>query len=167
MTEFDNISGFDGWSTSLMALLEEAENLSAKASVQDRLALSRRFRQFIVESHPNTDDIMELDAIAKEAASAVLKQGIEERLGTIAGRTAELTQLTKGVERRARQLETAAASIRLESATRAVNSLTDSVGKLKELLSDLQDQGAEDLRESVERAVTAILSIRNRIEQRG
>ncbi len=167
MTEFDNISGFDGWGTKLMALLEEAENLGANASVQDRLALSRRFRQFIVESHPNTDDIMELDAIAKEAASAVLKQGIEERLGAIAGRTAELTQLTKGVERRALQLEAAASSIRLESATRAVNSLTDSVGKLKELLSDLQAQGAEDLRESVERAVTAIQSIRNRIEQRG
>ena len=65
MTEFDNISGFDGWGTKLMALLEEAENLGANASVQDRLALSRRFRQFIVESQPNTDDIMELDAIAK------------------------------------------------------------------------------------------------------
>ncbi len=26
MTEFDNISGFDGWGTKLMALLEEAEN---------------------------------------------------------------------------------------------------------------------------------------------
>ena len=168
MSNFDNIEGFGGWSDALMKLLEEAEEVGEGASVQDLLKISKRFRDFMRASHPNSEEIRALDAIAGRAATDVLDAGIAERIQSIAGRTTELLQLSKGVEARGQELNQAAASIRLEKATKVVNSLTKSVQALKELRPALENAGEfGEVASAVKDAVERIEKLRNELEQIG
>ncbi len=64
MSEWDNIEGVEGWRKKLDELLREAETAEKSQNIEDRLALSRRLTEFILESAPNTTEIKELDAIA-------------------------------------------------------------------------------------------------------
>ena len=70
MSEFDGIEGIEGWRTKLLEILDAAEEVAEQEDWPPRREVSRRLKDFILKSSPNTADILELDRIAKETRSA-------------------------------------------------------------------------------------------------
>ena len=61
MSEFDGIQDFEGWSDKLLELIDEAERVAEKSNWPPRKKVSRRLREFVRKSAPNTAQILELD----------------------------------------------------------------------------------------------------------
>jgi len=164
MSEFNGITGFDGWSAKLKSLLEEARQVAQKDDLDERLKMCDRLADFGLESRPDTPEIKELDRIAHETATALLRQSIDERLRNIIARTGDYTRLTKEFESQAKQNEANAESIRLTSITRTVDSATAMINSAKELKASLK-QNASDKKVAalIDETVANIESLRSRI----
>ena len=166
MNEWDNIQGLDGWKMKLAELLREAETVAQKAEIEPRLTLNARLTEFIINSSPNTPEIMALDAIAEKARAGLMRSAIEERLEVISTGTGELARLTKEFQARAASADASAASIRLERARRVVDSLTESVRAVKEFRGVLESGKDDDLAKSLDRIVSSIQKLRSDIDRR-
>jgi hypothetical protein len=165
MSEWDNITGFQQWSDKLDELLGAAEALASDSGTAARLAASRRFRDFIDNSWPNDEAIKALDEIAARAAQDLMLDTVDARLREIAGRTAELRQITKQFRDQAAAVGARATEIRLQKAHRVAQSLTESVHLLKDLRSELSEADDGDLVKNVGRAVETIQKLRALIER--
>ena len=143
MSEFDGIEGIEGWRTKLLEILDAAEEVAEQEDWPPRREVSRRLKDFILKSSPNTADILELDRIAKETRSALLRTTIAERLESIANRQADLVRLTKSVSAITEENLQSAASIRLERARRVVNSMTTTISQLREFGTTLEPRRLE------------------------
>lgn len=164
-TEWDGIEGVEGWRAKLESLLREAEALPANANVQTRLKMNRRLTDFQLRSTPNSDDILELDAIAEAARAAVIKAGIDERLEGLAEGSAALARFTKQLRQRAASLEADARSLRFERADKAVQSLTDTIRTVRDLIDTLDAAAEDDLVKKSERLITTLQNFRSEIER--
>lgn len=164
-TEWDGIEGVEGWRAKLESLLREAEALPANADVQTRLKMNRRLTEFQLRSTPNTDEILELDAIAEAARAAVIKAGIDERLEGLAEGSAALARFTKQLRDRAASLQADARSLRFERADAAVRSITDSIKSIRDLIAAMDIASDEDLVKKSERLITTLQNFRGEIER--
>ena len=168
MSEFDGIEGFDGWNEKLSELLGAAEQAAQEDDLAPRLAVSRRLTDFVVNSTPNTPEILALDQIANATRSALLRATIEERLQSLAEREGELASLTKKMALVTTAANESAASIRLQRANNLVKSLTESVQSLKEFQGVLSaDSTDAELVASVEKVVASIQKLRTQVENKG
>ncbi|MHC4105204.1 MAG: hypothetical protein ACYSR9_09705 [Planctomycetota bacterium] len=164
MSEFNGITGFNGWSAKLKSLLEEARVIAQQNDLDERLTMSDRLTDFILESRPDTPEIKELDRIANETATALLKQSIEERLMAIIARTAEYKRLTKEFQTQAKHNEADAESIRLKSIIQTVDSATVMIDSAKKLKVSLKkNAGDKNVAALIDETVAAIESLRSRI----
>lgn len=164
MNEFDKIKGFDGWQKKLLELLDKAEDAAEKKEWPPRRKVSHQLKEFILQSSPNTAEILELDRIAKETRISLLKTTIEERLELIANRQADLLKLTKTIRSAAADNLASAASLRLERTRRVVDSLTATVNDLREFRSSLETGINEGFAASIETLIERIQILRATIE---
>lgn len=164
MSEFDGIEGFTGWNAKLNQLLNDAMETAQQETLAPRLAIVNRLTTFMVQSRPNTPDILALDQIATNTANALLRTTIEERLASIAERQADLIHLTKKMQVSTEAAQESAASIRFERLTKVVSVLTDAVRELQSLKTVLADGSDAQLVASIERLVTAIQRVRGEVE---
>jgi flagellin-specific chaperone FliS len=162
-TEFDNVTGFDGWSGALAGLLEAAQDASAGDDLAKRTAVARRLGTYILKSPPG-GDFDALDDIAKQTAIDLLKQNMDERNQAIMKNVAELASLTKTLQAGARANLTAAGSIRLERARAVVDHATDTVRALTELRASLNEETDEELAKKLENLVRRLQDLRNLVE---
>ena len=114
--EFAKINGYEGWKSKLDQLLAVAKTASESGTASARRRIADRLTDFAMHSHPDTEQIVELDTIALEAARTLLVENIEGEVSDIAARTAELNTLAKRLGAAGRAATEAAASIRLERA---------------------------------------------------
>jgi len=164
-TEWDGIEGVEGWRAKLESLLREAEALPANADVQTRLKMNRRLTDYQLRSTPNTDDILELDAIAESARAAVIKAGIDERLEGLAAGSAELARFSKQLRQRTSGLQADARSLRFERADKAVQALSESIRSIRDLIASLETSTEEELVKKSERLITTLQNFRSEIER--
>ena len=155
MSEFDGITGFDGWSKKLEELIAEAKE-SADLGVAERVAFNDRCAEFIVKSRPNIPEILELDAIAERTSDALMKAMLDERLASLSSRRMELAHLTKRLESQAAANEEAAKAIKLENILGVVDSLTESVQALQKLKDSVEEADAVEI-ESAIKSVTKLI----------
>ena len=165
MSEFDGISGFEGWSAKLRDLLREANASARSDDLDSRLAASERLIHFVEASRPDDEAIQALDAIAKKTATALLLQTIDERLASIVARNGELASLGKQFEDAGAGAKKTAAALRLERATKVLEALNDGIIKMKELRDSLRSGSDKDLATAIEKAVTAARSVRSLLEK--
>lgn len=165
MSEFDGISGFDGWSAKLRDLLRDANAAAQSDDLDQRLAASDRLIQFVESSRPDDEAIQALDAIAKKAATSLLLQTIDERLASIVARNGELASLGKQFEDAAAGAKKTAAALRLERATKVLEALNDGIVKMKALRDSLKSGSDKDLATAIEKAVAAARSVRGLLEK--
>ena len=165
MSEWDNIQGVEGWRKKLKDLLAEAEAISQNQDIQARLALSKRFVGFIINSHPSTEEIKVLDQIAEKARSGIMKSAIEDRLAAISERSGELARLTKEFQANAADAKASAASIRLTRAGEVVGTLTNTVKGLQELRGSLQAGTDAQLAQSIEKMITSIDGLQSEVKK--
>lgn len=164
MSEFNGITGLDGWSAKLKSLLEEAKLVAQQDELDKRLTICDRLTEFVFESRPDTPEIKELDRIAKETAIALLEQSIEERLKTIIARTVEYKRLAKEFETQAKENEANAESIRLKNIIQTVDSATAMINSAKELKDSLKENaGDKKVAALIDETVKAIEALRSRI----
>ncbi|HUT46920.1 MAG TPA: hypothetical protein VMX36_11590 [Sedimentisphaerales bacterium] len=164
MSEFNGITGFDGWNAKLKSLLEEARQIAQQDDLDERLKMSDRLTDFILESRPDTPEIKELDRIANETATALLKQSIDDRLNAIIGRTGDYKRLTKEFKTQAKQNEDNAESIRLNSIMQTVDSATAMIDSAKKLKVSLKKNvGENKVAALIDETIAAIENLRSRI----
>jgi hypothetical protein len=164
MSEFNGITGFEGWSAKLKSLLEETKHIARQDDLDERLKMCDRLTDFILESRPDTPEIKELDRIANETATALLKQSIEERLMAIIARTGEYKRLTKEFETQAKENQVNAESIRLKSIIQTVDSATVMINSAKKLKDSLKKNASDKkVAALIDETVVAIENLRSRI----
>ena len=166
MSEFDGITGFDGWRAKLDELVTAAEEAAVAEGIQSRLAVAKRLNAFVKASAPNSPEILALDDIANSTRSALLNASIEERLQSLAERQGELAALTKKLALISDAANEAAASIRLEKAHGVVTALTESVKSLQAFRKVLEDESTDaELGAAIDKLVTSIQSLRSKVEK--
>jgi|SRR6185295_2804389 len=163
MSEWDKIKGFEGWSAKLRELLTAAQKISGSNDVQERIDLSQRFTDFIVNSEGG-DDIAQLDEIAKKASVDLLQAGINDRLAAMAARTSDLAVLAKTLESQTGKNEAAASSIRLDKLHNTASALTDAVRSVNELRAVLKEGEDDELIAKLEKLVNSLQSVRTAVE---
>ncbi len=164
MSEFDGLEGVEEWRAKLMELLDAAEDAAEQEDWPPRREASKRLKQFILRSSPNTAEILALDRIATEARTDLLLATIDERLASIANRQAELVRLSKSMAEVTEASLESAASIRLERARRVVDSLTGTIERLREFKSTLEAGTAEDVPANIDALIESIRDLRGRID---
>ncbi len=163
MSEWDKIKGFDGWSTKLRELLTAAQKVSGSNDVQERIDLSQRFTDFIVNSEGG-DDISQLDDIARKAGIDLLAAGINDRLASMAARSSDLAVLTKTLGAQSDKNEDAASSIRLDKLHNTASALTDAVRAVNELRAVLKEGEDDQLLSKLTKLVDSLQSVRSAVE---
>lgn len=164
--DWDSISGLDGWTRKLRALLQEAASLAAgDTPTAQRLAMSERLTRFVEHSFPNTADMRTLDDIATRAAIGLLEQTIDERLRSIVARNLELSALAKQLDEGAADASASASRIRLARVDRAIHTLNDGVSSLRELRESLTSADDRPLVAHIDRALAAVQQVRTLLER--
>ena len=165
MSEWDGIEGFEAWGAKLQALLNEGSRI-ADGDQDARRKLSDRLTEFVVRSRPNEPRILALDDIAGKAAIDLLERNIDERLRSIVARNVELAQVSKRFEEGADALGRTAAQLRLERVTKTLDSLNDSVAKMKDLALTLKGASDKDLAKAIDKAMVAAQGVRDLLERK-
>lgn len=164
MSEWNNIEGLEGWSAKLGELLAEARTAAQKNTLPPRLKINERLMQFVEHSWPNTPEIKELDRIAFETASALMRATIDERLAEISQRTGTYQQLAKQFRQRSIDNQDRADAIRLQGVVRLLDSATETVAAAKAVQESLANSEADpDLVQKIAATVKAIEELRARI----
>lgn len=163
--EFDTIKDRAGWEAKLRALLAAAEQASARNDDDARLAVAARLNRFVLESSPNTDAILALDALASAAARELSLAVVGDAVERIAGRTAALRSIAKQLDAVVARAEQAAASIRLEKAHRVIDAFTEAVRAVDDLDRVLA-RGADDrLRERLTTLAGALRDVQREVDE--
>lgn len=164
-TGWKRLEGIDGWRAEFKTLLEEANAVASKEAAGPRLEVAAYLAGFIQESFPQSDDMDLLDDMARKLAKDVLEKTIEERLASIAARTAEYTQLKKLLDSAAERAQAAADSTRLSSITRLIEATTLAITSAKELVKSLDTGRAADQKVAalIDEAVSAVERLRSAI----
>lgn len=163
--EFDKIKDAAGWKAKLKELLGAAEKASTKNDDEQRLAVAARLNRFVLESSPNTEEILAFDELASAAARALSVEVVEGAVDRIAGRTAALRSIAKQLDAVTTRAEQAAASIRLEKAHRVIDAFTETVRAVDELNTVLEDGSDDDLRKRLTKLATAIRDLRGELDE--
>jgi hypothetical protein len=164
-TEFDKIKDLAGWQDKLKELLAAAEKASAKNDADARLAVASRLNQFVLESSPNTDEIVALDQLATNAAREVSLDVVGDAVDRIAGRTARLRSITKQLDAVTAKAEEAAASLRLEKAHRVIDAFTEAVRAVDDLDTVLEGGSDDDLRKRLAKLTTSLVDLRDELDE--
>lgn len=131
------MTSFQTWSSKLNVLLQRARAIASNDDLEGRLKLMDELTQFVIDSTPNTPDILALDALAKAAINDIALTTIEERVARISTRTSELATISKRFGALAADAKATASAINLEQINKTVISLTGTVAALNELKGSL------------------------------
>ena len=152
---WDTLDGFEDWADVLAELMENAAHAVQGGSARDKASVQKELNEFVRRS-PNSFSAP-LDAVARATVQDIFVKTATDAVASISTRTAELNQLVKSVNEVTQKAQDDAASIRLESAKRVINSITDSVRNLADLRQVLSNTGADKLvAGQIDKAVTAI-----------
>jgi hypothetical protein len=163
-TEFDKIKDDAGWKAKLKELLAAAEKASARNEDDERLSVATRLNRFVLESSPNTDEILALDELATTAARELSAAVVAGAVDRISGRTAALRSIAKQLEAVSLKAEQAAASIRLEKAHRVIDAFTEAVRAVDDLDAVLQEGSDEQLRKRLVKLADSIRDLRTELD---
>jgi hypothetical protein len=164
-TEFDKIKDLAGWRAKLKELLAAAEKASGKNDDDARLSVASRLNQFVLESSPNTDEIVALDQLATAAARELSLDVVGGAVERIAARTARLRAIAKQLDALTAKVEQAAASIRLEKAHRAIDAFTEAVRAVDDLDKVLEDGSDDDLRKRLAKLAASLVDLRDQLDE--
>src|SRR5262245_46963116 len=163
--EFDKIKDPAGWQAKLKELLAAAEKTSARNNDDDRLAVAARLNRFVLESAPNTDEILALDELATAAARERSVEVAGGAIDRISRRTAALRSIAKQLDAVTAKAQQAAASIRLEKAHRVIDAFTEAVRAVDDLNTVLEEDSDEQLRKRLTRVAGALRDLQGELNQ--
>lgn len=146
----------------LKELLVRAADSARKTgdTINERIAISDDLNQFIADTYPDTPEIDQLDAIAKEASIGIMKKEIQDRVQSIQARHADYAVVTKHAEDRIARNNEAVDALRLTNVSRAFDAATETVEAFNKVRESLGDQAEEEVREAVEEAAASIKALR-------
>ena len=165
MTEFSGLTTYAEWNAKLRELLKAAEEATRKDDDDARLSVATRLNRFVLESAPNSPEIVALDDLALDAARALSTEMVGVAVDRIGARTATLRSIAKQLDVVAGEAQDAAASLRLEKVHRVVDALTDAMRAVDDLEQVLQRGTDEELRTRLTALTDAMRRIRDSIDR--
>jgi hypothetical protein len=145
-------------------LLGAAQKASGQDDDDVRLAVVRRLNAFVLESFPNTPEILALDALAIAAAeelSVSVASGAGDR---IAARTGALRSIATRLDAVSSTALEAAATVRLEKAHCAADALTEAVRAVDDLNDALEDGSDRELRKRLAKLAQTMRELRRQVD---
>ena len=164
MSDLGETRDFQAWKKKLEKLLDEAEKLPDGGDLEARCALADSFVEFIIDSSPNTPQMLSLDRIADQARRAVLMSAIDDRMKSLDNRRQDLLLLTKEVAVATEAARDAASLLRLKRAREVVTSLTHSISSIKHFRDALKEGEGATLVQSLDNLVESLKQTRDTIE---
>jgi hypothetical protein len=155
----------DAWTGKLQDLLHEAQEAAENNDRNVRREVSQKLTKFIVDSFPDNERIQALDDIAGEAAKALLRMNIDDRIAGIGAGNVELAKLTKKFASAADASNTAQA-IRLERVSAVMNVLSQGIDSIRQLETALDAGTDQELIDSLKKADAAIQGARETLQKR-
>lgn len=157
---------FDDWAAVLHQLLDKASESIQSGDVSKRVETQKELNSFIMQS-PNAI-AAELDEIAQKAINDIFQTAVDEALTGIASRTAELARHIKTVKAVTQETNATAKSIKLERATKVIESATQTIrdlNNLKVAISGSEDDRAlagkiDKVTKSIQDFVPAVMTVR-------
>lgn len=161
--DWDALESTEDWVKRLNDLLGLVE--SAQAS-NKRDLLADTLDEFADRStSEDLSTITKLDAAARKAARALRREDISARVSELGAASADFQAALKELGAASADLKKAAAKLRAEKITAAVNSLTDTIGSLKNL-SQVLDTGERDkIAAAIKEAVQSAQKLRTLLEK--
>jgi hypothetical protein len=120
--------------------------------------MGRRFTGFILNSWPNTPEVLALDAIAERARSALLQATIEDRLQQLAAGTADLQRASAGLRSVAGMLDADASRFGLKRVECVIRTVTESIQAIRQLVESLDTTRNSELVSQAERIIDSLQS---------
>jgi hypothetical protein len=164
-TEFSRLTTSAQWSAKLKELLQAADDATRKDDDDARISVAGRLNRFVLESAPNTPEIIALDDLALDAARALSTEMVGGAVDRIAARTAMLRSIAKHLDVVTGEAEQAAASIRLDKVHRVVDALTGALRAVDDLDPVLRAGTDQELRVRLTSLADAMRSIRDSIDR--
>ena len=164
-TEFSRLTTYAQWRAKLEELLKAAEEATRKDDDDARLSVATRLNRFVLESAPNTPEIVALDDLALDAARALSTEMVGGAVDRIGARTATLRSIAKHLDAVAGEAEEAAASLRLEKVHRVVDALTGALRAVDDLDRVLRSGTDQELRARLTTLADAMKSVRDSIDR--
>lgn len=160
-----SLVGLEEWKAEFDTLLTEATIAANAEDTASRLKIASFLVGFIQESAPQSDEMDQIDDLARRLATDILQTEIDQRIASIASRTAEYTALTKTLDTAASKAEAAAGSIRLERVTGLIQSATETVNSAKALADTLDNGKASErkIAELIEETAESITKLRSAV----
>lgn len=153
--DWDTLQTFDDWSAALDRILGQARMALKSGDTPGRADVQQQLADYIAHS-PNRL-AAELDAIARRTMDDLVDSAIDDALGSLATRSAELSLHAKTIADIAGAAEQRARSIRLERARAVVDAATSTVQSLAGLRQSLGDAADDKLvADKIDKAVKAI-----------
>ncbi|MCB1860051.1 MAG: hypothetical protein KDI63_17405 [Gammaproteobacteria bacterium] len=153
--DWDSLNTFEEWAAVLHQLLGSASESIQSGDIAKRVATQNALHNFIMHS-PNLFSA-ELDEIARKTIADIFETALDEALNNIASRSAELAMHIKTVRAVTQQAESAVKSIRLERATKVIESATQVIRDLADLkLAISTSTGDQALHAKIDKTVKSI-----------
>lgn len=163
MTNWNKLETKEEWADVLSDLLEEAEDSVSAQSAARRTAAKRDLREFVEQSPFEIG--LEYDDIARKAIDSITKAELAADLATVESIALDLAQTAKRLDAVSAKNEQAAATLRLEKARAAVDSITGTVVDLQRLKASFEQEGSNPkLLENLRTALEALKKLRGALE---
>lgn len=161
--DWNKLSTFDDWSTTLNSLLDEARSAVAAKDAARMESVVEELVEFQEES-PNLI-CRTLDQIADRAVRDVMGAAFTDAVSGIASRSAELAQYVKEMKAIVSNTKLEAASIRLDRARQLVQASTEVIQAATNLRLELKNNaGDKQVDQIIGEAIDAIQKLRNAVE---
>jgi hypothetical protein len=153
------------WSDKLDALLREADQVAQSNDLDLRLTVIRKLSDFVVESSPNTPEVLALDAIAQAARRDLTCATLEQRVNGISARTREFATLRAAFAALAGDARNSADTIDLTQTQKVVADLNASVASLQALNAALRSDQHPQLAAKIASALAGLQDLRSDLQK--
>ncbi len=161
---WDDIANtYEAWADVLDLILDEARTAVSSGDATRKVAAQQELREF--RNRSGNAFAKPLDDIAQNAILDIWKATVTDALQGLAQRGLELQNNMRQISAITGGLASISASIRLDRAKAAIDSLTSAVTSISDLKNGIADgAGADDLRTKLAKAIADVQTIRNLIE---
>lgn len=162
MPNWDGLNTEEDWAARLREMSATARDALGSGE-RPRILDAKKDLIAFIDASPSAFD-GELDGLAEDLVDALGKATIEEAFAALDRSTAALARLSKALRERAEANVGAADALRLTRSRAAVTAMNETVDRVEELRRELgEGEGAQQLAEAIDRVVTSIRTLRDRI----
>jgi hypothetical protein len=139
-SRFSSLITVEDWAAELATILSEVEQAVQSGESEERSRLQDLLFEYIKASPTAAES---LDKIALQASEDLLKAQVEDAVGAIAARNAELKSAAKLIQRSTTEARSSKEAIQFEKVTEALSTAKAGIDALRKLDRAVRDEDSE------------------------